>query len=79
MDAIEVFCRQIRSRTAEHRSAMLALSALPGQMVSVLRQELDSLVRVIFVLSQGDRAYRRQLVEASARRKSGSGMSIDLL
>ena len=51
---------------------MLALSALPGQMVSVLRQELDSLVRVIFVLSQGDRAYRRQLVEASARRKLGS-------
>jgi len=33
--------------------------------VSILRQELDSLVRVIFLLSQTDRAYRGALIAAS--------------
>ena len=47
----------------EHRLAMLALRGLPGQMVATLRQELDSLVRVVFLLSQRDRLYRAQLVD----------------
>ena len=34
-------------------------------MVSVLRQELDSLVRVVFLLAQGDREYRHRLIEDS--------------
>lgn len=41
---------------------MAVLRDLPGPMISVLRQELDSLVRVVFVLAQRDRAYRRQLI-----------------
>lgn len=65
MSEMEIFCRQVRARTAEHRAAMLALRALPGQMVSILRQELDSLVRVVFLLSQTDRRYRRRLIEDS--------------
>jgi len=32
-------------------------------MVSILRQEVDSLVRVVFLLTQKDRAYRKQLIE----------------
>ncbi|CAN5878246.1 hypothetical protein BH23GEM7_BH23GEM7_07080 [soil metagenome] len=44
---------------------MLAVHDLPGQMVSILRQELDSLVRVVFLLSQSDRAYRHTLIEDS--------------
>jgi hypothetical protein len=44
---------------------MAAVRALPGQMVSILRQELDSLVRVVFLLSQADREYREQLIRDS--------------
>lgn len=34
-------------------------------MVSILRQELDSLVRVAFLLAQTDRGYRDKLVKAA--------------
>jgi hypothetical protein len=44
---------------------MAAVRALPGQMVSILRQELDSLVRVVFLLSQVDAQYRSRLIEDS--------------
>ncbi len=69
MTELSTFCRQVRSRSAEHRAAMHALRALPGQMVSVLRQELDSLVRVVFLLAQGNRRYRLQLIKASVEGK----------
>lgn len=65
MNEIETFCRQVRARSAENRQAMLVLRALPGQMISVLRQELDSLVRVVFLLAQGDRSYRHRLIDDS--------------
>jgi hypothetical protein len=67
MDALDIFCRQVRARSNEHRLAMRLLhgNRLPGQAVSILRQELDSMVRVIFLLSVSDPIYRRQLVEAS--------------
>ena len=45
---------------------MWAVRALPGQMVSILRQELDSLVRVIYLLSQEDQSYRSKLIEDAA-------------
>jgi hypothetical protein len=69
MDDVQVFCRQIRARTAEHREAMRAVVTLPGQMFAILRQELDSLVRVVFLLAQRDRGYRGQLIKAAV----GSG------
>ncbi len=65
MNEVQAFCRQIRARTTEHREAMRAVAALPGQMFSILRQELDSLVRVIFLLAQRDRDYRGQLIKAA--------------
>lgn len=76
MRELETFCRQVRARSAEHRQAMLAVRTLPGQMVAILRQELDSLVRVVFLLSQADRNYRRRLIEDSVSgriwRRAGS-------
>ncbi len=65
MNQTETFCRQVRARSAEHRQAIALLHTLPGQMVSVLRQELDSLVRVVFLLAQDDRSYRQQLINDS--------------
>lgn len=66
MSPSEAFCRQVRSRSNEHQQAMLLLSGanLAGQMVSILRQELDSMVRVIYLLAQPlDR--RALLIESS--------------
>lgn len=58
MNAIEpqvaVFLRQVRSRSHEHRQGMnlLASARLAGLMTAILRQELDSMVRVIYLLTQ---------------------------
>jgi hypothetical protein len=68
MTNIEIFLRQVRSRSLEHQRAMqlLARARLAGQMVSVLRQELDSMVRVIYLLTES--AERREaLIDASVR------------
>jgi len=67
MSPLQLFCRQVRRRSQEHRAAVSALTAsdLHGQVVSVLRQELDSLVRVIYLLSIGDQPYRSWLINAS--------------
>jgi hypothetical protein len=66
MKNLAIFLRQVRSRSSEHQQAMLLLSQarLAGQMVAVLRQELDSMVRVIYLLAQ--KIERRDLlIEAS--------------
>ncbi|HBP6163728.1 TPA: hypothetical protein L6A15_28335 [Pseudomonas aeruginosa] len=54
MDTIYIFKRQVIKRSNDHKAAMHALliANVPSQMASVLRQELDSMVRVIFLLSQ---------------------------
>lgn len=61
---LEVFCRQVRARSAELQEAM-AFAADRGLIsiaVALLRQELDSLVRVMYLLAQSDRAERTRLV-----------------
>ena len=53
MDNKEQFCNIVRQRSKENKEAigLLSRTGLTGQVMSVLRQELDSLVRVIFLLS----------------------------
>jgi hypothetical protein len=65
MSQMEVFVRQIRSRSAEHQRAVEALASAQahGQIVAILRQELDSMVRVIYLLSL---PIERRLVLVSA-------------
>jgi len=48
------FCRILRDRSAEHTAAgrLLFPQRLYGQMIAILRQELDSMVRVIFLTTQ---------------------------
>ena len=67
MTSLETFCRQIRARSTEHREAIHLLHGrrLLSQVVAILRQELDSMVRVIFLLSIADKPYRQQLIDAS--------------
>ncbi len=81
--AVEIFIRQVLSRSNDHRRAMLVLveANIPSQMVAILRQELDSMVRVIYLLSQA--APRRiELIEAAVkgeqwRQLSGSARVTD--
>ena len=70
-DDIAIFCRQVRARSDEHMRAMHALrhADAPAVMVGLLRQELDSMIRVMFILAQADGSYRRTLVAASVTGK----------
>lgn len=54
MTQTEQFCKILRERSAEHISAgrLMHLNGHYGQLISILRQELDSLVRTIFLLSK---------------------------
>lgn len=66
MNSLAIFLRQVRSRSEEHQRAMhlLANAGLAGQMIAILRQELDSMVRVIYLLTQ-DTERRSALIEIS--------------
>jgi hypothetical protein len=66
-DPIRVFARQVRSRSAEHARAlhMLGPAGLHSVAVGILRQELDSLVRVMFLLATRDRRERIRLIRDS--------------
>jgi len=80
MDSLPVFLRPVRSRSEEDQQAMRvsAEARLAGQMVAVLRQGLDSMVRVIYLLAQNiDR--RNALIEASVRGENGHSQTYALL
>ena len=62
MDEIEKFSNILRKRSAEHSEAISRMHDLPGMMASILRQELDSMVRVIFLLTISDLNERKRLV-----------------
>lgn len=59
-----VFCRVIRARSYEHREAITLLDkgGVTSQVISILRQEVDSMVRVIYLLQLTDLAYRDKLI-----------------
>jgi hypothetical protein len=67
MTSTELFIRQIQERSAENMHAIFLLhrAELSGQEFGILRQELDSLVRVIYLLSVTDRKRRVELITAS--------------
>lgn len=43
---------------------------LPSQIVAILRQELDSMIRVIYLLSVPDKNHRAKLIQASVEGKN---------
>ncbi len=70
MDALtQMFCKIIRQRSAENRQAIESMSVHLGGTLSpafsVLRQELDSMVRVVFLLSIDDLCERRRLIRTT--------------
>lgn len=81
---LAIFCRQIGARSAEHRKAMFLMHGndLIGQCISILRQELDSMVRVLYLLSLDDITWRDELIRASVdgkewKRRNGKGRITD--
>jgi hypothetical protein len=72
MNEIEKFCEIIRKRSSEHSKAMSRVEDLPGMMVSILRQELDSMVRAIFLLAISDIVERKRLIAQSLNGKKWS-------
>lgn len=68
-NCIDIFCRQIRFRSAEHSKAigLMQKGDLPSQIVAILRQELDSMIRVIYLLSVSDKNHRTELMQASIK------------
>jgi hypothetical protein len=67
MDPLRVFCRQVRERSREHAEAIRLIShaSLYSVGTGILRQELDSMVRVMYLLSLDDRTQRHQLIRSS--------------
>jgi hypothetical protein len=63
----ETFCRVIRARSYENREAIKLLhqGGVTSQIISILRQELDSMVRLIYLLNINDRNYRDSLINAT--------------
>lgn len=59
------FCQIIRQRSKENKESITLLfeNRLYANCFPLLRQELDSMVRVIFVLSQKDEAYKKKLID----------------
>ena len=72
MDKTKNFCELVRSRTQENKNGMFALhrgEEAISPMVSVLRQELDSMVRVIYLLSIQDLNLRETLISSTLEGK----------
>jgi len=83
-DDLAVFCRQIRDRSEEHRTAVAHLRPVRtyGAIVGILRQELDSMIRVIYLLATADRSRRTSLVKDAVsgrrwRKEGGRGVVTD--
>lgn len=68
---LEIFCRQIRQRSEENGRAFAILfrNDIIGNSISILRQELDSMIRVIYLLSIDDIDYRDRLIASSVQGK----------
>ncbi len=63
MTVLEQFCSFVEARSLENRQAAACLCDFPGQMMSLIRQELDSLIRVLYLLSISDLAERNRLMK----------------
>jgi hypothetical protein len=68
---LNIFCRTIRARSEEHKKALYLVydAGLFGQVIAILRQELDSFIRVLYLLSIPDRSSREELIRQTLEGK----------
>ncbi len=66
---LKAFCRAVRERTLQNSTAVHLLhgNRLSGNVVAILRQELDSMIRCIYLLSVKDRSVRGRLIAQSLK------------
>jgi hypothetical protein len=64
---VQEFIELIKARSDEHEIAFSRIHDLPGSMMSILRQELDSLIRVLYLLSIPDLEERKRLMAFTVR------------
>lgn len=59
------FCKIVRERSIENKKSVTLLfeNRLYANCFPILPQELDSMVRVIFILSQKDGEYKKKLID----------------
>ena len=59
---MQEFIQLIELRSDEHEIAFSRMHDLPGSMMAILRQELDSLIRVLYLLAIPDLEERKRLM-----------------
>jgi hypothetical protein len=67
MSTLEEFCRQIRARSTEHRKAISLLydNDLMAPLAAIIRQELDSIFRVIYLLTISNLEFHLDFIRSS--------------
>jgi hypothetical protein len=67
VDTLRVFCRQVNSRSQENFSAfhLLFHEKHWGNVLSIIGQEIDSMIRVVYLLTIVDKEHRKQLIDDS--------------
>jgi len=68
-EVIKKFCEVLRKRSNDHRNAMNQMMFIPSIAASILRMELDSMVRVIYLLSIPEIDSRIRLIEQTFANK----------
>jgi hypothetical protein len=68
------FCRQVRQRSEEHQQAfqILRTQNLWGAALSLVRQELDSMIRVIYLLEIEEPIERNRLMKIPSMGNTGN-------
>ncbi|UCQ41951.1 hypothetical protein DCF38_04120 [Edwardsiella piscicida] len=74
---VNKLCSVIRKRSAEHALAISRMNDLPGMMASILRQELDSMVRAIYLLSEKDVTNRERLAGQTLTGEKWTSLSVN--
>ncbi len=82
----KIFCDAVRTRSQENRAAIELLGHSPATLspaVSILRQELDSMVRVIWLLALESMSERKRLILATLsgqkwKRMTPSGKEVNI-
>jgi len=76
----DTFCSAVRLRSSENRAAMDCLSRqqnVLSPMMAILRQELDSMVRIIWLLSIEDKTERKRLIHATLSGKKWTELTLE--
>lgn len=61
----KLFCELIKKRTKDHQEVVTRCSDIPSVMLATIRQELDSLIRVAYLLQVSDSDVRQELMVAT--------------